>query len=58
VRDCDQIYGGRFRLRVAGMGIEEVVTAAQSPWQNPSSERLIGSIRRECLDHLIVLNEE
>jgi putative transposase len=57
VRDRDQIYGGLFRLRVAGMGIEEVVTAAQSPWQNPYAERLIGSIRRECLDHLIVLNE-
>jgi transposase InsO family protein len=56
VRDRDQIYGGPFRLRVAGMGIEEVVTAAQSPWQNPYAERLIGSIRRECLDHLIVLN--
>lgn len=58
VRDRDQIYGGRFRLRVAGMGIEEVVTAAQSPWQNPYAERLIGSIRRECLDHLIVLNKK
>jgi putative transposase len=58
VRDRDQIYGGLFRLRVAGMGIEEVVTAAQSPWQNPYAERLIGSIRRECLDHLIVLNEK
>jgi putative transposase len=58
VRDRDQIYGGLFRLRVAGMGIEEGVTAAQSPWQNPYAERLIGSIRRECLDHLIVLNEE
>lgn len=40
------------------MGIEEVVTAAQSPWQNPYAERLIGSIRRECLDHLILLNEK
>jgi hypothetical protein len=40
------------------MGIEQVVTAAQSPWQNPSAERLIDSIRRECLDHLIVLNEK
>ena len=39
------------------MGIEEVVTTAQSPWQNPYAERLIGSIRRECLDHLIVLGE-
>lgn len=40
------------------MGIEEVVTAAHSPWENPYAERLIGSIRRECLDHLIVLNKE
>jgi putative transposase len=39
------------------MGIEEIVTAAQSPWQNPYAERLIGSIRRECLDNLIVLGE-
>jgi transposase InsO family protein len=39
------------------MGIEEVVTAARSPWQNPYVERLIGSIRRECLDHVIILNE-
>jgi putative transposase len=57
LRDRDQIYGDLFRQRVAGMGIEEVVTAAQSPWQNPYAERMIGSIRRECLDHLIVLNE-
>jgi hypothetical protein len=49
LRDRDQIYGSLFRLRVAGMGIEEVVSAAQSPWQNPYAERLIGSIRRECL---------
>jgi putative transposase len=39
------------------MGIEEVITAARSPWQNPYAERLIGSIWRECLDHLIVFNE-
>jgi len=39
------------------MGIEEVVTAPRSPWQNPYVERLIGSIRRECLDHVIVWNE-
>jgi putative transposase len=38
------------------MGIEEVITTARSPWQNPYAERLIGSIRRECLDHLIVIN--
>jgi len=40
-----------------GMGIEEVVTAPRSPWQNPYVERLIGSIRRGCLDHIIVWNE-
>ena len=39
------------------MGLEEVVIAARSPWQNPFVERVIGSIRRDCLDHLIVLNE-
>ena len=39
------------------MGIEEVITAPRSPWQNPFAERVIGSIRRECLDHVIVLNE-
>ena len=40
------------------MGIEEVRTAPRSPWQNPYCERLIGSIRRECLDHVIILNEQ
>src|SRR5262245_31515254 len=58
LRDRDQIYGEEFRLRVKGMQIEEVITAARSPWQNPYAERLIGSIRRECLDHLIVINED
>ena len=45
------------RTRVEGMGIEEVITTVRSPWQNAYAERLIGSIRRECLDHLIVINE-
>jgi putative transposase len=58
LRDRDQIYGGEFRSRVAGMQIKEVITAPQSPFQNPYAERLIGSIRRECLDHLIIINEE
>jgi putative transposase len=57
LRDRDSIYGEEFRRRVARMGIEEVITAARSPWQNPYAERLIGSIRRECLDHLVVFNE-
>ena len=58
IRDRDGIYGEYFRKRVAGMGIEEVLTSPQSPFQNPYAERVIGSIRRECLDHLIVLNED
>ncbi len=57
IRDRDSIYGEFFRYRIKNMGIEEVVTAPRSPWQNPCAERLIGSIRRECLDHVIVLNE-
>ena len=40
-----------------GLGMEEVISAPRSPWQNPYVERLIGSIRRECLDHIIVWNE-
>jgi putative transposase len=58
LRDRDSIYGEDFRRRVKGMGIEEVPTAPHSPWQNPFVERLIGSIRRECLDHLIIINED
>ncbi len=57
IRDRDTIYGEDFRQRVQAMGIGEVLTAPKSPWQNAYAERLIGSIRRECLDHLIVLNE-
>jgi transposase InsO family protein len=57
IRDRDRIYGEDFRLRIKHMGIDEVVIALRSPWQNPYCERMIGSIRRECLDHLIVLNE-
>src|SRR5262249_39328708 len=57
IRDRDRIYGPEFRQRVKGMGIEEVITAARSPWQNPYAERVVGSIRRECLDYVIVLNE-
>jgi putative transposase len=57
LRDRDQIYGDSFRQRVQHMGIEEVLITPRSPWQNPYVERLIGSIRRECLDHVIVLHE-
>jgi putative transposase len=50
LRDRDTIYGHAFGQRVKGTGIREVLTAPQSPWQNAVAERLIGSIRRECLD--------
>jgi putative transposase len=57
LRDRDQVYGQQFRHRVKRMGIAEVLTAPHSPWQNPFAERLIGSIRRECLNHVLVLGE-
>ncbi len=57
LRDRDHIYGESFRQRVKNMGIEEVVIAPRSPWQNPYVERLIGTLRRELLDRIIVLNE-
>jgi transposase InsO family protein len=57
LRDRDHVYGHAFRHRVKGMGIGEILTAPSSPWQNPFAERLIGSIRRECLDHVLVLSE-
>jgi putative transposase len=57
LRDRDRSYGPAFRDRVKAMGVEEVLTAPRSPWQNPFVERLIGSIRRECLDHVIIFNE-
>src|SRR6058998_625996 len=57
LRDRDSVYGHVFRQRVKGMGIGEVLTAPHSPWQNPCAERLIGSLRRECLNHVLVLGE-
>jgi putative transposase len=57
VRDRDAIYGDAFRRRVAGMDINEVVCAPSSPWQNPYAERLIGSLRRESFDHVIVISD-
>jgi putative transposase len=58
LRDRDASYGPVFRTRVRGMGVEEVVTAPRSLWQNPYAERIIGSIRRECLDHVIIFNDD
>jgi transposase InsO family protein len=57
LRDRDQVYGEHFRHRVKGLRIEEVLTTPHSPWQNPFVERLIGSVRRDCLDHIVVLGE-
>ena len=57
LRDRDCIYGERFRTRVKSLGIKDVLTAPRSPWQSPFVERFIGSVRRECLNHVIVLNE-
>lgn len=57
LRDRDDIYGAAFQQRVRHLGIEEVLIAPRSPWQNPFVERLIGSIRRECLDHVVVFHE-
>ncbi len=57
IRDNDKIYGSYFRDRVDGIGIEEVSISPHSPWQNPFAERLIGSARRECTDHMIIFGE-
>jgi transposase InsO family protein len=57
IRDRDGTFGPRFRKRIKGLGIDEVPIAPRAPWQNPYCERLIGSIRRECLNHIIVLDE-
>jgi transposase InsO family protein len=57
LRDRDSVYRDEFRLRVKVIGIAEVLTAAGSPWQNAFVERVIGTVRRELLDHVIVLNE-
>ncbi len=57
LRDRDSVYGDVFKRRVAGLDIEQVVTAPRSPWQNPYVERFIGSARRECFDHVVVFGE-
>jgi len=57
VRDRDSAYGEVFTRRLRAMGIRDRPTAPRSPWQNGYCERLIGSIRRECLDHIVVFGE-
>ncbi len=57
LRDRDRIYGYEFRKQVEAMNIKEVLSAPRSPWQRAYVERVIGSIRRECLDHVMVFDE-
>ena len=57
LRDRDSIFGHDFREQVLDMGIREVLSAPRSPWQRAYVERVIGSIRRECLDHVIAFHE-
>jgi len=57
IRDRDACYGATFVRRVQALGIRDHPTAPRSPWQNGYAERLIGSIRRECLDHIVVFGE-
>ena len=57
LRDRDKIFGDGFCRQVADMKIQEVLSAPRSPWQRAYVERVIGSVRRECLDHVIVFNE-
>jgi hypothetical protein len=57
LRDRDAIYGDEFRRQAGSLGIEEVRTAPRSPWQSPYVERVIGSIRRECIDNVVVLHQ-
>jgi hypothetical protein len=57
VRDRDSVYGEIFTRRLRAMGIRDRPTAPRSPWQNGHAERLIGSLRRECLDHAVVFGE-
>jgi transposase InsO family protein len=57
IRDRDQVYGARFCRQALTLDIREVVIAPRSPWQSAYAERVIGSIRRECLDHVVVMGE-
>ena len=57
IRDRDQVYGERFSCQARTLDIREAVIAPRSPWQNAYAERVIGSIRRDCLDHMVVMGE-
>ena len=57
VRDNDRAYGQAFQRRIRAMGIRDRPISPRSPWQNPYAERLIGTLRRECLDHVLIVAE-
>ena len=57
VRDNDRAYGRAFTNRVRTMGIRDHPISPGSPWQNPYAERLIGTLRRDCLDHVLIFGE-
>ena len=58
IRDNDGIYSNEFKQTIRKFGLKDTPTAPRSPWQNPFCERVIGTLRRECLDHMIILNEK
>jgi hypothetical protein len=58
IRDNDKIFSDDFKLHINNFGLEDMPTAPRSPWQNPIAERVLGTLRRECLDHMIILNEK
>jgi len=58
IRDNDKIFSHEFKQAIKGFGLEDTPTAYRSPWQNPICERVIGTLRRECLDHMIILSEK
>jgi transposase InsO family protein len=57
-RNGDGIYGSTFSRRAEGLGLQEIVSARASPWQNAYCERVIGTMRRECLDHIVAIDED
>ena len=58
IRDNDKIFSEDFKKQISIFGLEDTPTAPRSPWQNPIAERVIGTLRRECLNHMIILNEK
>ena len=58
IRDNDKIFSDDFKTHIKNFGLEDTPTAPRSPWENPIAERVLGTLRRECLDHMIILNEK